>query len=55
MNEYGAYPEIWLTPFFRRLNEVFPLLANHERRALIANLVTAGAIRVEQREGNPFH
>lgn len=54
VNEYGNFPEIWLTPFLRRLNEEFPLLANHERRALIANLVTAGAIRVERREGNPY-
>ncbi len=54
VNEYGMYPQIWLTPFLRRLNEEFPLLANHERRALIANLVSAGAIRVERREGNPY-
>lgn len=55
VNEYGVhYPEVWLTPFLRRLNEEFPLLANHERRALIANLVAAGAIRVERREGNPY-
>lgn len=55
VNEYGIhYAEVWLTPFLRRLNEAFPLLANHERRALIANLVSAGAIRVERREGNPY-
>ncbi|MCS6831139.1 MAG: NYN domain-containing protein, partial [bacterium] len=54
VNEFGTFPEIWLTPFLRRLNEEFPLLANHERRALIANLVAAGAIRVEKREGNPY-
>lgn len=55
VNEYGAYyPEVWLTPFSRRLNEAFPLLANHERRMLIANLEMAGAIRVERREGNPY-
>ncbi|MGC8783426.1 MAG: hypothetical protein ACP5RN_03425 [Armatimonadota bacterium] len=54
VNEYGMFSEIWLTPFLRRLNEEFPLLANHERRALIANLVAAGAIRVERREGNPY-
>lgn len=54
VNEFGAFQEIWLTPFLRRLNEEFPLLANHERRALIANLAAAGAIRVEKREGNPY-
>lgn len=54
VNEYRTFQAIWLTPFLRRLNEAFPLLANHERRALIANLVTAGAIRVEQRDGNPY-
>lgn len=54
VNEYGTYSETWLTPFLRRLNEEFPLLANHHRRALIANLVAAGAIRVERREGNPY-
>lgn len=51
VNEYGHYHEVWLTPFLRRLNEEFPLLANHERRALIESLVAAGAIAVEQREG----
>ncbi len=54
VNEFGAYHEVWLTPFLRRLNEEFPLLANYERQALISNLVSLGAIRVEKREGNPY-
>ncbi|GBC90594.1 MAG: NYN domain-containing protein [Fimbriimonadales bacterium] len=54
VNEFGAYHEVWLTPFLRRLNEAFPLLANYERQALISNLVSLGAIRVEKREGNPY-
>lgn len=54
VNDYGSYHEVWLTPFLRRLNEEFPLLANYERQALIHNLVSLGAIRVEKREGNPY-
>lgn len=54
VNEFGSYHEVWLTPFLRRLNEEFPLLANYERQALISNLVSLGAIRVEKREGNPY-
>ncbi len=45
VNEFGAYHEVWLTPFLRRLNEAFPLLANYERQALISQLlVSPGAI-----------
>jgi uncharacterized LabA/DUF88 family protein len=54
VNEYGDYHEVWLSPFFRRLNDAFPLLANHERKALVNQLVDAGAIRIEQREGHPY-
>lgn len=54
VNEYGEYNEVWLVPFFRRLNDAFPHLANHERKALVNQLVEAGAIRIEQREGHQY-
>ncbi|MER3402956.1 MAG: hypothetical protein C4337_06580 [Armatimonadota bacterium] len=54
VNAFGSYHAVWPTPFLRRLNEDFPLLANYERQALISNLVSLGAIRVEKREGNPY-
>lgn len=55
VNEFAnRFSEIGLVPFLRRLNEVFPHLANHERKELLRRLEESGAIRIEQREGQPY-
>ena len=48
---FGDKPEIWVTPYLRRLREEMPLLAEYERKALITDLSDAGAIAVEKRPG----
>jgi hypothetical protein len=46
-------PEIWASPFLRRLTDVLPALPDWERRQLISHLRNAGALRLEKREGEP--
>jgi hypothetical protein len=46
-------PEIWASPFLRRLTDVLPELPDWERRQLLNQLRDAGAIRLEKREGKP--
>jgi hypothetical protein len=46
-------PEIWASPFLRRLTDVLPELPDWERRQLISHLRDAGALRLEKREGEP--
>jgi hypothetical protein len=46
-------PEIWASPFLRRLTDVLPELPDWERRQLISHLRNAGALRLEKREGEP--
>lgn len=41
-------------PFLRRLNELFPLLADYERKLLLEDLTRAGAIKIEKRKGDPY-
>lgn len=53
--EYGNHPEIWLRPFLRKLNEVFPNLADYERKALLSDLEIQGAIKIEIRSGDPYN
>jgi hypothetical protein len=48
-----AAPEIWASPFLRRLTDVLPELPDWERRQLINHLRDAGAVRLEKREGEP--
>jgi hypothetical protein len=46
-------PEIWASPFLRRLTDVLPELPDWERRQLLSHLRDAGALRLEKREGEP--
>jgi len=46
-------PEIWASPFLRRLTDVLPELPDWERRQLLSHLRAAGALRLEKREGEP--
>lgn len=46
-------PEIWASPFLRRLTDVLPELPDWERRQLLSQLRDAGALRLEKREGEP--
>ncbi len=48
-----ATPEIWVSPFLRRLTDVLPELPDWERRQLLTHLRDAGAVRIEKREGEP--
>ena len=50
--QHGA-PEIWASPFLRRLTDVLPELPDWERRQLLSQLRDAGAVRLEKREGEP--
>ncbi|MGI4884598.1 MAG: NYN domain-containing protein [Janthinobacterium lividum] len=56
LSQHRAVTELWLTPFLRRLTDEFPALPEYERRDLINALRTAGALRIEKREGeqHPF-
>ena len=46
-------PEIWVSPFLRRLTDVLPELPDWERRQLLTHLRDVGAVRIEKREGEP--
>jgi hypothetical protein len=50
--QQGA-PEIWASPFLRRLTDMLPELPDWERRQLLSQLREAGAVRLEKREGEP--
>jgi hypothetical protein len=56
VQRYSAHqntPEIWASPFLRRLTDVLPELPDWERRQLLSHLRDAGALRLEKREGEP--
>jgi hypothetical protein len=56
IQRYGGQqgtPEIWASPFLRRLTDVLPELPDWERRQLLSHLRDAGALRLEKREGEP--
>lgn len=48
---FGDKPEVWVTPYLRRLREEMPMLEEYERKALLSNLSHAGATTVEKRTG----
>ena len=48
-----ATPEIWASPFLRRLTDVLPEIPEWERRQLLNHLRDDGAVRIEKREGEP--
>jgi uncharacterized LabA/DUF88 family protein len=50
---FGNHPEVWVTPFLRKLREEMPLLEEYERKALLSDLEDKGAGKVEKRQGNP--
>ncbi len=50
----GYANELWLGPFKRQLTDAMPQLADWERREVIEELVRAGAIAVEKRDGEPY-
>ncbi|WP_082773926.1 NYN domain-containing protein [Hymenobacter sp. PAMC 26628] len=56
LSQHRPVNELWLTPFLRRLTDEFPALPEYERRDLLNALRTAGALRIEKREGeqHPF-
>ncbi|MBS1912345.1 MAG: NYN domain-containing protein [Bacteroidetes bacterium] len=54
LKHYGRHPEVWMSPYLRKLSDALPRLADYERKALLANLESAGAIRVEKRRGEPY-
>ena len=54
LNQHRAVGELWLTPFLRRLTDEFSALPEYERRDLINGLRTAGALRIEKREGEQY-
>ena len=41
--------EVWLSPFFRALNDAFPMKSNAERKDLVHQLVEMGAVKIEDR------
>lgn len=54
LSEYGNHPEIWLSPFLRRITDALPRLADYERKNILYDLEQIGAIRVEMRKGEPY-
>lgn len=54
VNKYGAYHEIYLSPFLRKLSDALPNHAHWERKGLLKNLELKGALRMEKRSGIPF-
>jgi hypothetical protein len=54
MKNYGHHPEVWISPFLRKLSDALPRLADFERKALLNTLEYQGAIRIEKRRGEPY-
>lgn len=54
LKHYGRHPEIWMSPYLRKLSDALPRLADYERKALLSSLEAAGAIRIEKRRGEPY-
>ena len=54
LQNYGNFPEIWMSPFLRKLSDALPFLADFERKSLVNSLENFGAIAIEKRHGEPF-
>lgn len=54
LRDFGHHPEVWVSPYLNTLRREFSNLAEFERKDLIASLATAGAVKVEQRPGEPY-
>lgn len=53
LEHFGQKPEVWMTPYLRRLREEMPLLEEYQRKAIISQLEMQGACAVEKRPGEP--
>lgn len=51
VSNYGMYHEIFLSPFLRKLSDTLPNLADWERKDLMGDLESKGALRMEKRSG----
>jgi hypothetical protein len=51
VKNYGMYHEIFLSPFLRKLSDALPNLADWERKDLMSDLESKGALRMEKRSG----
>lgn len=49
---FGQYDEVYLTPLLRKLSDI--LGPEHDPKSLISDLETAGAVRLEKRNGYPY-
>jgi hypothetical protein len=45
----NGHKEVWLGPFYKLMNDAFPMKANNERKVLITRLVEIGAARIIDR------
>jgi hypothetical protein len=54
LTHFGKYPEIFLSPFLRKLSDTLPNLADWQRKGLIGDLEFKGAIRMAKRSAIPF-
>ncbi|HEY3875908.1 MAG TPA: NYN domain-containing protein, partial [Candidatus Kapabacteria bacterium] len=54
LHHFGQHPEVWMSPLLWKLSNELPLLADFERKVLIANLESTGAIRMVKRQGTPY-
>lgn len=53
MEHFQDKPEVWMSPYLHRLRDGLPELEDWERKHLIADLVSVGAVKVEKRKGEP--
>ena len=52
LEHFGDKTEIWMSPYLRRMRGEMVNLAEYERRAIINDLVSKGAITVKTRQGD---
>lgn len=53
LTNFGHHQEVWMSSYLRILRTEMPTLADYQRKELIANLETYGAVSVEKRVGDP--
>lgn len=53
LQNFGKHQEVWMSSYLRLLRTEMPALADYQRKELIANLETYGAIVVQKRTGDP--
>lgn len=52
LKTYGDKNEVWVGPLIHRFREEFPLLAEHERRIILADMEMHGAVKIVKRQGS---